>query len=223
MMDDDFAQLRTPRLYLRRFQASDIDAFARYRSDPSVAQHQGWDAPYPVERATEFVTTMATAVADVPGEWLQIAIARTADDSLIGDCAFAPKEHEPRTAEIGFTVAAEHQGLGHAREAISLLLRYLFDDLGKHRVTASCDSRNVPSAKVLAAVGMRQEGHLVESTWSNNEWTDDLLFAILEREWRQSAANARSGTRPSAPRAADTASFSTDHCAAKVATPRVRP
>ena len=50
-------------------------------------------------------------------------------------------------------------------------------------MTASCDSRNAPSAKVLAAVGMRQEGHLVESTWSNNEWTDDLLFAILEREW----------------------------------------
>jgi RimJ/RimL family protein N-acetyltransferase len=31
---------------------------------------------------------------------------------------------------------------------------------------------------------MRQEGHLVESTWAKNEWTDDLLFAILEREWR---------------------------------------
>lgn len=149
-----------------------------------MAKYQGWDAPYPVERATEFVTTMATAAADVPGEWLQIAIARTSDHSLIGDCAFAPQPHEPRTVEIGFTVAAEHQGLGHAREAISLLLRYLFDGLGKHRVTASCDSRNVPSAKVLAAVGMRREGHLVESTWSNHEWTDDLLFAILEREWR---------------------------------------
>jgi RimJ/RimL family protein N-acetyltransferase len=184
MPDDDFTHLRTPRLCLRRFQASDIDAFARYRSDPSVARYQGWDAPYPVEQASEFVTTMATAAADVPGEWLQIAIARTADDSLIGDCAFASQAHEPRAAEIGFTVAPEHQGVGHAREAISLLLGYLFDDLDKHRVTASCDSRNAPSAKVLAAVGMRQEGHLVESTWSNNEWTDDLLFAILEREWR---------------------------------------
>ena len=183
MMDDEFTQLRTPRLYLRRFRASDIEAFAKYRSDPAVARHQGWDAPYPIEQATEFVTTMATAPADVPGGWLQIAIARTGDGSLVGDCAFAPQAHEARTVEIGFTVAPEHQGIGYAREAISLLLRYLFDHLGKHRVTASCDSRNVPSAKVLAAVGMRREGHLVESTWSNNEWTDDLLFAILEREW----------------------------------------
>jgi len=36
---------------------------------------------------------------------------------------------------------------------------------------------------VLEAVGMRREGHLVESTWSKGEWTDDLLFAILRREW----------------------------------------
>jgi RimJ/RimL family protein N-acetyltransferase len=183
MMDDEFTQLRTPKLYLRRFRASDIEAFARYRSDPAVARYQGWEAPYPIEQATDFVTTMATADADVPGDWLQIAIARTGDGSLVGDCAFAPQAHEARIVEIGFTVAPEHQGVGYAREAVSLLLRYLFDHLGKHRVTASCDSRNVPSAKVLAAVGMRREGHLVESTWSKNEWTDDLLFAILEREW----------------------------------------
>jgi RimJ/RimL family protein N-acetyltransferase len=41
----------------------------------------------------------------------------------------------------------------------------------------------VASSRLLAAVGMRQEGHLVESTWSEDEWTDDLLFAVLRREW----------------------------------------
>lgn len=183
MTDDEFTQLRTPRLHLRRFRASDIETFAKYRSDPAVARYQGWDAPYPIEQATEFVTTMATAPTDVPGDWLQIAIARTGDGALVGDCAFASQAHDERTVEIGFTVAPEHQGVGYAREAVSLLLRFLFGHLDKHRVTASCDSRNVPSAKVLAAVGMRREGHLVESTWAKDEWTDDLLFAILKREW----------------------------------------
>jgi len=76
MMDDAFAQLRTPRLHLRRFRESDVEAFARYRSDPAVARYQGWDPPYPMKQAREFVTTMATAQADVPGDWLQIAVAR---------------------------------------------------------------------------------------------------------------------------------------------------
>lgn len=89
----------------------------------------------------------------------------------------------PRTVEIGFTIAPEHQGHGYAREAVSSLLRYLFEQLGKHRVTAACDPRNTPSVKVLEAVGMRREGHMVESTWAKGEWSDDLLFAILRREW----------------------------------------
>jgi RimJ/RimL family protein N-acetyltransferase len=184
MSDDVFTQLRTPRLRLRRFRESDVDTFARYRSDPAVGRYQGWDAPYPVEQARRFVAAMATAQADVPGEWLQIAVALARNDSLVGDCAFAPETHEPRTVEIGFTIAAQQQGRGYAREAVSLLLRYLFNQLGKHRATASCDPRNAPSIKVLEAVGMRREGHMVESTWSKGEWTDDLLFAILRREWK---------------------------------------
>jgi len=39
-----------------------------------------------------------------------------------------------------------------------------------------------PSVIVLEAVGMRREGHMVESTWAKGEWTDDLLFATLRRE-----------------------------------------
>lgn len=183
MTNDVFTQLSTPRLSLRRFRESDAEAFASYRSDPAVALYQGWDAPYPVEQARRFVSAMATEPADVPGEWLQIAVTLAEDDELVGDCAFVPQEHEPRNVEIGFTIAPEHQGRGYAREAVSSLLRYLFEQLGKHRVTASCDPRNAPSVRLLEAVGMRREGHLVESTWAKGEWTDDLLFALLRREW----------------------------------------
>ena len=183
MTRDAFTQLRTPRLCLRRFREADAEAFAGYRADPAVARYQGWDAPYPVDQARRFVSTMATAQADVPGEWLQIAVALAGEGSLVGDCAFAPQAHEARIVEIGFTIAPEYQGQGYAREAVSLLLRYLFEQLGKHRVIASCDPRNARSVKVLEAVGMRLEGHMMESTWSKGEWTDDLLFAILRREF----------------------------------------
>lgn len=44
MADDELARLRTARLHLRRFRETDVDAFARYRSDPAVARYQRWDA-----------------------------------------------------------------------------------------------------------------------------------------------------------------------------------
>jgi RimJ/RimL family protein N-acetyltransferase len=75
-----------------------------------------------------------------------------------------------RDAEIGFTLAPQHQGYGYATEAVRRLLHYLLIERGKHRVRATCDDRNMGSAAVLERVGMRREGHLLESTWSKGEW-----------------------------------------------------
>ena len=177
----DFAPLRTARLTLRRFADADADAVASYRSDPDVARYQSWEAPYPLAAADTLAREMATATPDLPGEWFQVAV--DLDGVLIGDCAFAPWAQEPRTAEIGFTIAPGQQRRGYAREAVTGLLGYLFGTLGKHRVTASCDVRNAASARVLEAVGMRREGHLVEAVWAKGEWTDDLVYGLLRREW----------------------------------------
>lgn len=184
-----FRPLHTPRLTLRAFAAADAAAFAAYRSDPEVARYQGWDAPYPLASARAFVAEMAAAEPDVPGQWFQVAIDHGGD--LVGDCAFAPWAAEPRTAEIGFTIAPVHQRHGYAREAVTALLGYLFGTLGKHRVTATADARNVASARLLEAVGMRREGHLVEAAWAKGEWTDDLVYGLLEREWERLAVPAR--------------------------------
>jgi RimJ/RimL family protein N-acetyltransferase len=107
----------------------------------------------------------------------------TPHGSLIGDCAALVRADDPRQAEVGFTVAPEHQGHGYATEAVRRLLHYLLVERGKHRVSATCDDRNTRSAAVLERVGMRREGRLLESTWSKGQWTSDLLYAVLRREW----------------------------------------
>ena len=111
------------------------------------------------------------------------ALALRGTDRLIGDCAAHVDADDPRQAEIGFTLAPEHQGHGYATEAVRRLLHYLLVERGKHRVSATCDARNTRSAALLERVGMRREGHLLESTWSKGEWTNDLLYAVLRREW----------------------------------------
>jgi RimJ/RimL family protein N-acetyltransferase len=185
-MDAAFAALTSERLVLRRFRPEDLDAFVAYRSDPGVARYQSWEAPYPRSQARQFLQELETIHPDTPGEWFQFAVALRATDRLIGDCAAHVPADDPRQAEIGFTLAPEHQGYGYATEAVRRLLRYLLIERGKHRVSATCDDRNTRSAAVLERVGMRREGHLVESTWSKGEWTNDLLYAVLRHEWPSS-------------------------------------
>jgi RimJ/RimL family protein N-acetyltransferase len=183
MPDEGFTELPAERVVLRRFQPGDVDTFVAYRSLVEVARYQSWEAPYPRAAGEDFIRQMLARHPDTPGEWFQYAVVLRSTGALIGDCGAGPNGDDVRQAEIGFTIAPEYQGRRFAAEAAHALLDYLFRSRGKHRVVACCDPRNVASARVLQRLGMRTEGHLRESTWAKGEWTDDLLFAVLEREW----------------------------------------
>jgi RimJ/RimL family protein N-acetyltransferase len=183
MIDAAFTALTSDRLVLRRFRPEDLDAFVAYRSDAKIARYQNWEAPCLPSQARQLLAELQAIHPDTPGEWFQFAVALRRTDRLIGDCAAHIRADDPRQAEIGFTLAPEHQGRGYATEAVRRLLDYLLIERGKHRVSATCDDRNTRSAALLERAGMRREGHLLESTWSKGEWTSDLLYAVLRREW----------------------------------------
>jgi RimJ/RimL family protein N-acetyltransferase len=186
MPDPSFTQLLSERLLLRRFTAADLGTFVAYRSDPQVARYQSWDAPYPRQAGEQMIEQLKRCHPDTAGQWFQFALTLRSTGELIGDFASFTDPADDRQAEIGFTLRSGFHGHGYATEAARLMLGYLFGPRGKHRVHASCDARNAASAAVLERIGMRREGWLRESTWFKGEWTDDLLYAMLDREWAAS-------------------------------------
>lgn len=172
--------ITTDRLELRRFRPEDAEAFAAYRSDPAVAHYQSWDAPFSLDLARTTVAGFATGDPLQPG-WFQYAIAL--DGLLIGDIGLNTFTNLMQ-ADIGYTLAPAYQGKGYATEAVRALLEHLFTERDLHRVSAECDARNTSSARLLERLGFQQEGFRPENTWFKNEWTDDLLFGLLQRNWR---------------------------------------
>ena len=184
-MDTAFDRLLTPRLVLRRFTTADAEAFAHYRSLPEVARFQGWDAPFPIEKARSFMEWMVAHHPDEPGDWYQIAIAlRGSPDALLGDCAFRPHRDEPQIVDLGFTLDLVAQGHGYATEALTELLRYLFEGRSKHKVAADCDTRNDASWRLLERLRFRREGELRESFQDGGVWASEYLYGLLAADWR---------------------------------------
>ncbi|MFI5908813.1 GNAT family N-acetyltransferase [Dactylosporangium sp. NPDC051541] len=173
--------LTTERLVLRPFRAADAPVLSAYRSDPAVARYQGWEAPYPLEAADAFVAGLDGRDPRAEG-WFQYAVERTADGVLVGDVG-VNRHDEGRQAEIGFTLAAAHQGQGYGAEAVRRVVHFLLAEEGLHRVHASVDGRNERSARLLERVGFRREGLERQSQWWKGEWTDDLRYAVLASEW----------------------------------------
>ena len=63
------------------------------------------------------------------------------------------------------------------------LLELAFNRYDLHRVVGRCDGRNAPSIRSLEKAGLRQEAHFVENEFVKGEWTDEIVLAILRRDW----------------------------------------
>jgi RimJ/RimL family protein N-acetyltransferase len=177
-----FDTLQGQRCKLRPFTEQDLPAFTAYRADPAVARFQSWSS-YSLDDARQLYAVLDRTVFGAPDTWFQIAIADRQHDSLLGDCALHFLA-DGQQIEIGFTLAPVQQGKGLAKEAVSLLLDYLFTQLGKHRVIAITDAENHPARKLLLGLGFRQEAHYVQNVFFKGSWGDECLFACLASEWR---------------------------------------
>jgi len=188
MEDRSFEHFNSKRLVIRRFVSGDAEALASYRSDPEVARYQYWDCPCPLREAKELIENLHHLAPGMPGTWFQFAVTLRSSSTLIGDVALHTSEADGRQAELGFTLAAAHQGQGYATEAVRAVVQYGFAKLAMHRVFSRTDVRNLRAQYILARLGFRLEGELRESTWFKGSWATELLYAQLEAEWRQGRA-----------------------------------
>jgi RimJ/RimL family protein N-acetyltransferase len=182
--------LISKRLLLRPFYPEDAATVAAYRSIPEVARYQTWES-FDLADATQLISDQATVVPDTPGTWLQLALVLTNSSSVIGDCGIHFTADDNGQVELGITLAPNYQRQGLAAEALGSVLEYVFDRLGKHRVTAVTDAENHACAALFRRLGFRQEAHYIENVWFKGAWGSEYLFAMLRREW-----DARSLTHP---------------------------
>ena len=173
----------TERLSLREFRLTDLDELHDIERRDDVARYLYWEPRTPDRTQLWLERRVPMTRIDETNDQLRLAVTLRERGTLIGDLVLFLVSREHRQGEIGYVFHPDHGGRGYATEASAVLLQLAFQGLGLHRVIGRCDARNTASARVLERLGMRREGHLVENEWVKGEWTDELVFAILDREW----------------------------------------
>ncbi|MGC5331360.1 GNAT family N-acetyltransferase [Micromonospora sp. DT62] len=179
--------IRTTRLTLRPVTLDDLDDVCSWQRRPDVFR---WTLAEPRTREESRSSVIAMAGEDAlraEGDCLTLAVAT--DAAVIGTVELVWRSQTDRTAELGYVFHPGHGGRGLATEAATALLHWGFTEFGLHRIYARCHGRNAASARLMARLGMRQEAHHVESYLFRGEWADQLVFAILAREWAITASS----------------------------------
>jgi RimJ/RimL family protein N-acetyltransferase len=173
----------TSRLVLRSFERDDLDDLAVIFRDESVNRYL-----YSVSRTREETLEVlekrialddATQIENV----LHVAVALRDSPRVIGDFMLRWHDDEHHQGEMGGSLNPEFHGLGYAPEIYEALLELAFTRYDLHRVVGRCDGRNARSVRSLEKAGLRQEAHFVENEFVKGEWTDEIVLAILRRDW----------------------------------------
>lgn len=175
--------IETKRLRLRAYRDADYDFLLSVQSREDVTRYLYWGprSAEEVRRTLEMRSAMTQIAKE--GDGLVLAIERKDTAALAGDVCLTWTSDRHSQGEIGYILHPDHHGHGFAVEATAELLRLGFEDLGLHRIYGRCDPRNEPSMKVMARLGMRQEGLLRENEHVKGEWTSEAIFAMLADEW----------------------------------------
>ncbi|MCU4158161.1 GNAT family N-acetyltransferase [Carboxylicivirga sp. A043] len=173
-------QLISKRLLLRAIQPDDNKAILAYRSDAETNQYQGW-IPKTLSDVDAFIEKIPT-VFNQADTWFQLVIVEKDSQQLIGDMGIHFIDEDQ--VELGCTLIKTVHNKGYASEAMREVINHMFSQLNKHRIIASIDPANTASIKLVERLGFRKEAHFVESICSNGQWVDDVVYAVLKREWK---------------------------------------
>ena len=180
-VDVDFTlPIRTERLVLREIAETDLEDHSRLFSSPEVVRYL-YDDQMDLEQLRAHFSRRLWHGLPGEGAWLNLAVEH--DGVFVGEVGLSLASAAHRSYEVGYVFAPEYRGLGLATEATRALVDVAFANLKAHRVVARLDARNHASRHLLERLGMRLEAHLVQNEFVKGEWTDELIFAVLETEW----------------------------------------
>jgi len=106
------------------------------------------------------------------------------DGYLSGEINISSVHRGPfQSAYVGYWIDRAQAGNGYMPEALVLILRFAFEQLGLHRLQVAIIPRNVASRRVVDKLGLRSEGLAERYLEINGVWEDHLRYAMTIEEW----------------------------------------
>jgi RimJ/RimL family protein N-acetyltransferase len=120
----------------------------------------------------------------IAGTYACFAVVPKGMNSAIG--IFQVRSLDPGfgAAEWGFAIGSEFWGSGIFAQGARLILNFVFDVIGAHRLEARACTANGRGNGALRKIGAVQEGVLRRSFLRNGQYYDQVLWGILADDWR---------------------------------------
>ena len=180
--DIDISQtiLRTARLTLRPWRECDLSDFYEYASVDGVGQMAGWKPHENREESqkilSRFIEGKKTFALELDGKVIgSLGVEKYSETRF-------PEFARKKCREIGYVLARPYWGQGLMPEAVSEVIRWLFEDVGLDVIFCGHFLRNTQSARVQEKCGFT---HYAFGQFETRMGTveDDEVNILTREDW----------------------------------------
>ena len=166
--------IKAKRFMIRSYRKSDAPSLAENINNKKIYKALG-DIPYPysLNDARDFIDqTMKEARKKNPSK---LSFVIDIDGKVVGAVGFGPIEGHK--AQIGYWLAERYWGKGIMTEAVKLVTKFGFNELGFRRIYARAFPFNKASIRVLEKAGYKKEGYLRKDHMKDGKLMDAHIYA----------------------------------------------
>lgn len=166
---------------LRPWRDSDIGGIVEACQDPEISRWTRVPSPYGEADARMYLLQRHDGVLN--GTTAPLAIVSPEEpERLLGSVALMRFAWEHARGEVGYWLAREARGGGHATRAVRLICSWGFDTLGLERVDLFAATGNLSSQRVAERAGFTQEAVLRSYLPGKQGRQDVVAYGLLADE-----------------------------------------
>ena len=179
--------LRGGQVVLRELRASDAASLFALLTTEEVSRFIS-PPPTTVEGFEKFIAW--THRQREAGTFACFAVTVAGYDTAVGIFQVRSLEPSFETAEWGFAIGSDFWGTGVFQDGAEMVLDFAFDTIGVRRLEARAAVKNGRGNGALRKLGAVQECRLRKSFHKNGEYLDQVLYSMIDTDWRGSRAIA---------------------------------
>jgi RimJ/RimL family protein N-acetyltransferase len=172
---------------LRRHARANYGLYAAWYGDPEIWHLTSW-APSPLNRSAVEKLFEDRELSPMDDSF---AIHVKDEDEPVGVISLMNISEANESAELSVIVGhPDDRHRGYGTEAIELLLRYAFEELGLNRVALSAFDFNGEAIAAYEKLGFAVEGRYRQAIKRDSRFHDAILMSIMKGEWQPGAASS---------------------------------
>jgi len=168
------------RIQLRRHDPKNYDLYAEWYGDPEVWNLTSW-ARSPLGRSAVKRLFKEREMSTTDDSF---AIHPNGESEPVGVVSLMNLSEANLSTELSVIVGRpDNRSHGYGAEAIAMIVRYAFEDLGLNRVGLSVFDFNDAAIATYERLGFVHEGRLRRAVKREDGFRDALLMSVLRDEW----------------------------------------